>query len=300
LDLRSDTDGYSGEFSRPFFVTTSKLLVRTTRLDALYSHPEALRIGVLKSPEGKPPVTTSVIEEIFPTARIVGLSSRTEAVERLELGMALPDAIDAYAADEVLLDDILNHDIPADMRGEYSIEPPIHGYSREEYVVVVYNAPQLTAKVNAWLATPAGKAAAAQLVVETDAMAQGLHWLARGDHLAVARLLSNWLAFAGFVVLVLLLWRRRKRVAVAGEPEPVPLFPAIPSNPDEMSGRALLTARETEVLILLIKGNSSKETARDLDLSPRTVEAHRKNIYTKLGANTPLELVEYARKQGLV
>lgn len=54
---------------------------------------------------------------------------------------------------------------------------------------------------------------------------------------------------------------------------------------------AMLTAREREVLELLIEGKTSKEIARKLDLSPRTVETHRAHIMEKLGANSLPELV---------
>ena len=44
-----------------------------------------------------------------------------------------------------------------------------------------------------------------------------------------------------------------------------------------------LTQRETEVYDKLIEGRSSKVIARDLDISPRTVEVHRQNLLRKLG-----------------
>lgn len=80
------------------------------------------------------------------------------------------------------------------------------------------------------------------------------------------------------------------------------VFPALSQAPVLEN---LLTARETEVLILLVKGtaigsNTTKAIARELEIAPRTVESHRKNIYTKLDLRTPLELVEYARKHGLL
>ncbi|MGN2393191.1 response regulator transcription factor [Pelomicrobium sp. G1] len=54
---------------------------------------------------------------------------------------------------------------------------------------------------------------------------------------------------------------------------------------------AMLTAREREVLELLIEGKTSKEIARKLDLSPRTVETHRAHIMEKLGTSSLPELV---------
>lgn len=43
-----------------------------------------------------------------------------------------------------------------------------------------------------------------------------------------------------------------------------------------------LSKRETEVLILITKGHSYKDIARELDLSIDTVRSHIKNIYSKL------------------
>jgi two-component system NarL family response regulator len=47
-------------------------------------------------------------------------------------------------------------------------------------------------------------------------------------------------------------------------------------------------------------GLSSKEVARKLDISFRTVDAHRRNIKTKLKVETLAELVRYAVNHGLI
>ena len=54
---------------------------------------------------------------------------------------------------------------------------------------------------------------------------------------------------------------------------------------------ALLSRREREVLELLSAGCSNKEIARNLTISPRTVEIHRGNMMTKLGASHPADAV---------
>lgn len=52
-----------------------------------------------------------------------------------------------------------------------------------------------------------------------------------------------------------------------------------------------LSAREREVLKGLLDGLSNKEIARDLSISPRTVEAYRANLMMKMGAESLSELV---------
>ncbi|UST53020.1 response regulator transcription factor [Comamonadaceae bacterium OTU4NAUVB1] len=58
--------------------------------------------------------------------------------------------------------------------------------------------------------------------------------------------------------------------------------------------RPLLTPREGEILSALGRGASSKQIARDLDLSVRTVEAHRQSIKRRLGLEGQAELIKYA------
>ena len=60
---------------------------------------------------------------------------------------------------------------------------------------------------------------------------------------------------------------------------------------DLEEGLAALTEREREVLNQILSGSSSKEIARELGVSPRTVEAHRQNLLRKLGIATVRELM---------
>jgi DNA-binding NarL/FixJ family response regulator len=61
-----------------------------------------------------------------------------------------------------------------------------------------------------------------------------------------------------------------------------------------------LTARELEILQLIVDGKSNKEIAAQLDLSAKTVAVHRANIMDALGIHKTAELVVYAIRNGLV
>ena len=62
----------------------------------------------------------------------------------------------------------------------------------------------------------------------------------------------------------------------------------------------LLTHREKEILSYTANGLTSKEIAERLDISSRTVEAHRANIREKLDISTVSELVKYAMDHNLM
>ncbi|MDH1378863.1 response regulator [Comamonas aquatica] len=53
---------------------------------------------------------------------------------------------------------------------------------------------------------------------------------------------------------------------------------------DAQQRYAQLSPREREVLALIVQGLTNKEIGRALDLSPRTVETHRANLFSKLEA----------------
>lgn len=61
-----------------------------------------------------------------------------------------------------------------------------------------------------------------------------------------------------------------------------------------------LTARELEILQLIVNGKSNKEIARQLKLSANTVAVHRANMMDTLGIHKTAELVVYAIRNGLV
>lgn len=61
----------------------------------------------------------------------------------------------------------------------------------------------------------------------------------------------------------------------------------------------ILSRREQDVLTHVLGGRTSKEIGAQIGLSQRTVDFHRKNIMTKLGAANVAELAAHARRAGL-
>jgi len=63
---------------------------------------------------------------------------------------------------------------------------------------------------------------------------------------------------------------------------------------------ATLTSREKEVLKLLAEGSSVKEIAANLNLSVKTVEAHKFNLMRKLDIHNKAQLVQYAIQKKII
>ncbi len=61
-----------------------------------------------------------------------------------------------------------------------------------------------------------------------------------------------------------------------------------------------LSKRESEILQKVAYGATTKEVARDLEISPHTVKTHLERIFEKLGANDRAQAVAIALRQGLV
>ena len=61
-----------------------------------------------------------------------------------------------------------------------------------------------------------------------------------------------------------------------------------------------LSLREREVLRHIAEGLSAKEIATKLNISTKTVEAHRTSVMRKLGVRKATELVRYAVRHGLI
>jgi DNA-binding NarL/FixJ family response regulator len=70
----------------------------------------------------------------------------------------------------------------------------------------------------------------------------------------------------------------------------------LPSSP--IPARSI-TVREREVLVRIAHGQSNKVIARDLGLSPKTIEKHRGNMMRKLQLHSAAAITMYAIRNGL-
>lgn len=61
-----------------------------------------------------------------------------------------------------------------------------------------------------------------------------------------------------------------------------------------------LTAREREVLVLIAEGHTNQAIADRLVISPSTVQTHRTRIMQRLNLHGRAELINYARRKGLL
>lgn len=73
------------------------------------------------------------------------------------------------------------------------------------------------------------------------------------------------------------------------------------SNSEGASGSSTqLTARQTEILRLVASGRTTKEIARDLGISPKTVEFHRSRLMERIGVHDVTGLTRFALQTGVV
>ena len=78
------------------------------------------------------------------------------------------------------------------------------------------------------------------------------------------------------------------------------LFPKDLGPVEGASPLDLLTPREREVLVRIARGDTNKEVAARLSISPRTVETHRESLMGKLGIRTVAGLTRLALEEGLL
>ena len=61
-----------------------------------------------------------------------------------------------------------------------------------------------------------------------------------------------------------------------------------------------LTQRETQVMLMVVAGQSNKEISERLCLSPKTTSTYRYRIFEKLGIENDVELTRFAIRHGLI
>ncbi len=64
--------------------------------------------------------------------------------------------------------------------------------------------------------------------------------------------------------------------------------------------RAALTAREFEVMLKIVAGESTSSIAAQLHRSPKTISTHRTRLYEKLHIRSTAQLTRYAMEEGLI
>jgi DNA-binding NarL/FixJ family response regulator len=69
-------------------------------------------------------------------------------------------------------------------------------------------------------------------------------------------------------------------------------------NVDEFIDRHGLTAREAEILHLILQGSGNKDIAAKLYISASTVRNHIHNMYQKLGVKSRIELINRISRDG--
>ena len=87
-------------------------------------------------------------------------------------------------------------------------------------------------------------------------------------------------------------------VEYALQPSPVPEKGS--TSPPATAYPAGLSAREVEVLKLVARGLTNAQIARELYISPRTVNAHLGSVYHKIGSSTRAEATRFASEHGLL
>ena len=82
-------------------------------------------------------------------------------------------------------------------------------------------------------------------------------------------------------------------------PIPTESVPALPATKPRISPDGL-TTREMEVLRLVAQGHTDAQVAKQLVISPHTVNAHLKAIYGKIGVSSRSAATRYALEQHLL
>ncbi len=71
-------------------------------------------------------------------------------------------------------------------------------------------------------------------------------------------------------------------------------------QPSDASPEAALSNRELQVLLLLAKGSTTRETAKSLGIAVSTVETHRSRMLEKLNLRNNSDMTRFAIRRGLI
>jgi len=119
----------------------------------------------------------------------------------------------------------------------------------------------------------------------------GLQWL-QYQYLVRAHPAEAWLALIALAFLGLGVWVGAR------------LVQREPARPFEANTRAVeslgISAREFEVLTLLAAGQSNKQIASRLEVSPNTVKTHVAKLFEKLAVRRRTEAILRARELGMI
>ncbi|MGH3321022.1 MAG: helix-turn-helix transcriptional regulator [Streptosporangiaceae bacterium] len=164
------------------------------------------------------------------------------------------------------------------------------------------------AAVGAWRSVPQPYDLARALPRAAEALLRAGETDAAADRLREAYEIASGLGAALLVRDIEALGRRaRLAVGVVGYPAAEDGAVARGGDADDVPKGALgsyrerlgLTEREVEVLDLLVAGNSNRQIATELFISPKTASVHVSNIIAKLGVSTRLEAASMAYRLGL-
>jgi len=152
-----------------------------------------------------------------------------------------------------------------------------------------------TSAATGWLAVHNIKAAAITEFVSAPSLSSGA-----GEAVLKASIFG---IAAGILVAVLMTIAMRFSTQPAmAQVEKLEMdLPSAPLAREQSGANRLehLSSRELEVFRYLIAGLANKEIARELQISPRTVEIHRGNLMRKLGTRNIVQLTQIATVYGV-
>lgn len=127
--------------------------------------------------------------------------------------------------------------------------------------------------------------------VREEPAPRNYQFTARRRDLSLVRLQASVSAtrIEGSVLIATMVLPCERQEAAASSPVAVPA-----------SGRQRLSARETEVMEMILAGKRMKEIALALNVSPKTVSTHRSRLMHKLNLSTSRDLFQYAIAHHLI